>query len=612
MSLVQDFLDSYTSDTLAEYIKLCAAAVPGGKLPTRKAERAQCLVDVLLSPDSLAQIWQAMDDLSRKAVASAYHHGGQFVADAFIAQYGRLPDRQQASRYYYSPMPALVDLFFSEEGMLLPELMDLLAPLVPPPEPFQVQGAPELPAASAAVKGPLKGVTVAETEQAGWHDLLLFLQLVDQRDVKFAADGDKLTAGSVATLLDYLLHGDFYSPDHLEPKMRLRRPGVERAVKAKDKAKSEDAIRPFGLAAFARGAGLVTDSGHGALTERGRAFLSTQDPELLLEAFETWTTQSNFDEITRIKAIRGLRSRGIRLTEPGMRRERIIEALSWCPAGVWIDIAEFYRGIKVWRFDFDIEAGGIEKLYVGYRYGGGGYYEAWASERDMWALVNGLYINAVLWEYLAVIGAIDIAYVPPDEVKLAAQPYSDYDAEYFSRYDGLLFFRINPLGAFLFGQAGDYRSPAAAEGPLLAVDAGLLVTLLDPARLMPVVKAQLEQVAVPEGEASYRLDAQKLLLALEQGSDAGALADFLVRHSGALPPEVSAWLQQVAQDARAFSVGGQMLRIRAARDDLVQLVLADAELGKFSQQLGARTLVIPAAREARFRARLRELGYGLR
>jgi len=611
MSIQQYLMDSYTSDVLAEYVKLYTAIIPRGSWPTRKAERAQYLADVLGNPEHLAKIWGAMDDYSHKLLASAYHNGGVLVIDAFIAQYGRMPDRPESFSRYYLNAPLLVDLFLTYEGRLLPELMDLLAPLVPPLERFQVRGHQKLPAASAAAANSLKDIPVAETENAGWHDLQLFLQLVDQGAVTFSAGGNKLTPGSYAALLENLLRGDFYSPDHLERKPPHYRMLVKSDA-AKDKAKPDDAIRPFGLAAFARGAGLVTPQGK--LSESGRSLLSTQDPHLLLEAFETWTAESEFDEITRIKAIKGLRSRGISITKPGMRRERIVEALSWCPAGVWIDIVEFYRGLKIWRFDFDIEEGGIHRLYIGYRYGND-YYMPWAGAQDMWVLVNGLYINAVLWEYLAVIGAIDIAYLPPDEVELRTHPDADYDEPYYSRYDGLLFFRINPLGAFLFGQAGDYRPPTTDEGPLLRVDADRLITLIDPARLTPVLKAKLEQFAEPEGRA-YRLDAHKLLLALEQGgaSKGGeGPADFLVRHSAApLPADVSAWLDEIARAAKAFRVAGPLLRIRAASEELVQLVLADPELGTFCQPLGARDLVIPASRRASFHARLRELGYGLR
>jgi hypothetical protein len=37
--------------------------------------------------------------------------------------------------------------------------------------------------------------------------------------------------------------------------------------------------------------------------------------------------------------------------------------------GVWIDIEEFYRALKIWHFDFDLEEGREENLYNVYHYG---------------------------------------------------------------------------------------------------------------------------------------------------------------------------------------------------------------------------------------------------
>ncbi len=260
-----------------------------------------------------------------------------------------------------------------------------------------------------------------------------------------------------------------------------------------------------------------------------------------------------------------------------------------------INLEDFYRALKIWHFDFEIEEGGIEKLYIGYRYKSGDYYEAWANSENMWLLINGLYINAVLWEYLAAIGALDIAYLPPTEFEYQAFPYADFDDDYYSIYDGLLFFRINPLGAYLFGQAGDYQAATPASTPVLRVDADRLLQILDPARVTPILKAQFDQIATPEGDSAYRLDAQKLLPAFEEGFALETVHDFLARNSAQpVPAEVSSWLEQLHQASRAFSVGAKMLRIGVANIELVQVALADPELSKFCRLLGTCALVIPA------------------
>lgn len=611
MNLLDYFLAAYNSEQLNGYVKLCTSALQLKERPTRKEDRARLIVNVLLDPQNVRTLWAQMDELSHKAIAAAYHNEGEFVADAFVAQYGSLPQRPKKSQWSYDKEMILLDLFF-QQGRLLPQLMPLLKDLVPPPERFQVQGVAELQVRlDDDLDFPLE-LRVAETERAGWHDLLLLLQMFDQRVLALKPDTGKLTPDSFSTLCKQLLQGDFLNPDDLESDWEYANgPGRKRRTPAQ--LKIEDTIRPYGLLTFARGAGLISTAGTGSLTVAGRALLKEQNPELLLDAFEKWEKESTVDEITRIDAIKGFKARGVRLTAPGMRRERIVEALSWCPAGVWIEISDFYRALKVWRFDFQVEEGGIEKLYIGYRYASSRYYEAWANEADMWRLVNGLYINAVLWEYLGTIGALDLAYLPPGEADIEAAPYYDYDGPYFSRYDGLFYFRINPLGAYLFGQAGDYQAARVGMAPLLEIDAERMVKVLDPVRLTPMLVAQLEQVGAPVGDSAYRLDQQKILLALEEGTDLDGVREFLVRNSGdAMPPAVDRWLDEVKAAGSAFTLAGSMVSVRAASQELVQLVLADAELSKFCTALSNRTVVLPTNRLGRLRSRLRELGSGVR
>jgi hypothetical protein len=595
-TLAQTLQESYTADVLGEFVKLC------GGMPskmTRKGDRVKYIVAALQDRNQLRQIWNRMDALSRKAVAAAYHNDGVFDASAFVAQYGSLPERPRGSMFSFYPERILMDLFI-HRGQIPADLMSWLEPLAPPPESFQVEGLAQVPETleirfEHTDQSYTLAMTVVETEEAGWHDLLLLLQLVDQGALRFSSSSDRLASTSTRLLLDNLLHGDF----------------LDNSDKNHDeKIKTDDTIRPFGLTIFARDADLLWTSEKGKLTEQGRAFLTTQAPEILLEGFERWTKEGHFDELLRIPSIKGKRSRDVRLTKPGMRRERIVEALSWCPTNVWISISDFYRAIKIWHFNFALEEGYYSHLSVGYD-SYHAYYNPWASDEEMWLLTNGLYIKAVLWEYLGTIGALDLAYISPEEEQ-SDPNYEDLEFNAYSSYDGLFYFRINPLGAFLFGQEAEYKPSRRADESYFAVAPDGQVKLLSKP-VPPVVTTQLDQIAAPGEQGDYRLDQQKVLLALEQGAELEAFSKFLARHNqGPLPPEIEAWLEQVYEASRAFSVKSEALLIRAAHAELMQQALADAELGKFCTMLDERTLVIPANRKNRFRDRLRELGYGLR
>lgn len=228
-------------------------------------------------------MWQELDPLSQKAVAAAYHNGGYLDEDAFVAQYGARPWRRGSGIFYsYKRDPLPLDLFLYQKR-LPQELMVLLAPFVPPPEKFQLEGLDEVPDVVRVYgeEHPLRG---ADTEQAGLYDLQVHLRLFQQGVLKYTPTSELLTAPSARILLKNLLEGDFL-PYRESPKLA-------------------DTIRPFGLDIFVRESGLVRNRQTRKLTDEGEALLRHQDTEALLYAFETWASRGKFDELSRIPAFR--------------------------------------------------------------------------------------------------------------------------------------------------------------------------------------------------------------------------------------------------------------------------------------------------------------------
>ncbi len=581
---LEETLYGYTNDTLKTLIKLT-----GDSPPTRKDDLVAHLMGRLTTPASLHDVWEQMDDLSQKAVASAYHNDGLFHAAAFAAQYGSLPERPRKSEWvWYSREPILMDLFI-HEGEIPSDLMPLLADRVAPPDPFRITGQTEAPSA-VVVQDEELPLTRLDTEKTGLSDLLAYLHMVDQGEIRLTSAGRRITAGSARKVLPNLTEGDFFP--------------------LADKPRAADTFRPFALDVFTQEGGLVSSrTTSTTLTQQGRALWQTRDPELLLEAFEAWTHEGDFDELSRVSAISGQEASKTRLTPPARRRKQIVEALSWCPAGVWIDIEEFLRALLIWHFDFDVEETDYSHLMLRSSYA---YDYGW-SGRDYWRVVNGLYVQTVLWEYLGTIGALDLLYVPAEEMVLDVETYYGYYDEAFSPYDGLVHFRINDLGAYLLGQAAEYEALRPSKETLFSVDENRTLTVLASDALTPHLRMQLDLVAEPlEEDGRYRLTSERLLAALEKGRDWEELVEFLTRyHEGPVPAAVTGWLGRLRENSRLFRRGSRALFIKVKRKELVDTVLDDPVLGRFTHKKDAKTLVIPASREARFRSRLRELEYVL-
>jgi hypothetical protein len=573
MTLAQSF-ERLNGDALKGYVSLL-----GGKSMTRKADRIDYICRQMLSQDTLPGVWHQLDPLAQRAVSNAYYNEGLFDTQAFIAQYGDLPPRPQADKYFssYYRQPVLFDLFVV--GDQVPDdLMPLLADLVLPVERFQLEGIATPPARITQWNSDYP-IHQVETEIVGRADLLTYLQLADQGALAWGQTGKGLTAGSVRKLYDSLLAGDFHS----EP----------------EKLTGRYVIRPIGLDVFAHGAGLVTDAG--GLSATGRQYLQSQSPELFLEAFEKWVEQTKFDELTRISQLHGLNARGTRLTSPTSRREKVIEALSWCPTQTWLSIRDFYRAVKIWQFDFDVELTGWQQLYAG-------PYQSYGimPPDDYWAIVHGLYINAVIMEYLATIGAVDVAYVS-DDISMVKNGHHYIDSA-LSLHDGLLYFRINKWGAFLLGQASEYVPTLPPQRELFLIDETLKVQVLTD--LLPNEQLQLDVVAERVAANVYQLSTEKLLTAVESGQAFDYLANFLTgNHRGQPSQTVMEWLAQLKGNIGLFTEGATAVMIRLKQPGLRAVIAQDAALSKWCRPLDDTTVLVLPANLKKLRKRLKELGY---
>ncbi len=151
---------------------------------------------------------------------------------------------------------------------------------------------------------------------------------------------------------------------------------------------------------------------------------------------------------------------------------------------------------------------------------------------------------------------VDIAFVPPN----GARP--DYhslwgtdDLDFLSRCDGLLLFRLNPLGAYCQGTAETYTPPPQEERLLLEVRPNREIVLLHPP-LPPADMLTLEAFTEPSDEAFWQLDPAKILAAAEAGRPVSDLEVFLQARSNPLPRACKhSWpTWQLAPDS--FPTGG--------------------------------------------------------
>src|SRR5262249_34900006 len=156
---------------------------------------------------------------------------------------------------------------------------------------------------------------------------------------------------------------------------------------------------------------------------------------------------------------------------------------------------------------------------------------------------------------------------------------------------GLMFVRINPLGAWCLGLADRYVPEAVPAERVLKVLPNRDVVAGD-RPLRPADRLFLERFAERRSEAVWHLAAGTILEAVEQGMALGDLREFLApRSQDPLPQPVTFFRAALAAKAGQLEALGAA-RLVACHDPVVARTLAsDRRLRALCQLAGERHLV---------------------
>jgi hypothetical protein len=573
-------------------LKDLASHLPGAEKLGRKDELIALIAGSMLG-SALNTVWSALDKLQQAAVAEATHHPlGEYSQQRFQARYQNVPAFSVAgvkSHGYSGNRRSALRLFIHYErdtaSYVIPaDLSARLKAFVPPPEPLALESSETL-ADDAEL-------TIRLTEREALQEAVVMLRTLAQERVQVSEKTALPGAATLRQLTDKLAGGDFY-------------PWVEK----KDKGDQEiGPIKAFAWPLLLQAGGLAKGAGSRlTLSPAGVKALAAPPADVLRGLWRKWLKSTLLDEFSRIDAIKGQNAKGRVMTAIAPRRVAINEALQKCSVGRWVAIEEFSRFMQAENLIFGI-AHDPWKLYLSDRqYGSLGY-----EGSNGWHILQKRYLLALLFEYAATLGIIDVAYADPVRAsKDFRKLWGTDELSFLSRYDGLCYFRLTPLGAYVLGLHADYTPATIASTLALSVLPSLLIKVV---RGTPTTEETLllENWASPVDTESWRLDRGKALAAIERGCDIAELQRFLEsRDDTPLPPPVETFIQQSARNGKALKLTGSALLVECHDSATAEIIAGHKETASLCLRAGAKSLVVRNDHLEKFRERVRLLGFGL-
>ena len=598
-----------------EQLKALASLLAAGSIPTRKAELVS-YVQQRLQGESLQRFWEQCDRTQQAVISEVVHSpDAQYQQARFVSKYGKEPLWSTGERYSSNYKPSILGLFFY--SFTMPEdLKTQLKAFVPPPEPTRIQSVESLPDTlsrtekeydystrkrkSRPVELPLQ---MRETESSARRDLQTILRLVDLGKVTISDKTFYPTGATLSAIAQVLESGDYYSDWTATQSPAGWQYNYEIGF-----------IKPFAWVMLLQVGKLTELSAKRlGLTKAGQKALHEPAEKTLQTLWKSWLKNTLLDELRRVDSIKGQTGKGKRsLTAVAGRRSKIVEALKDCPVGRWIELGDFFRYIIAAGYEFEVSRNPESLTLEGY----GSLYDA------SFLILEARYILCFLFEYVSTLGLVDVAYIHPDDGVFNLQKDVDLDYYYggcLSRYDGLTYFRLTPLGAYFLGLSERYTPAILPPKQVLRILPNLEVVAVQ--QLSRADRLLLDHFLQPVSDAVWQLEPGKLLNAISQGRSVDELQKFLSANSSeALPQPVAQFLADLRTRTTSLQDLGSARLIRCTDTALATLIANDsrtkpycflADQPKVIAAGQACYLVVPAETETKFHNALKKLGYSL-
>lgn len=597
-----DFMTNLETNLTADSIRNILTHLGEKKKPTRKGEMAQRLHDIWRREPR--RLLDSLSDPERMLLAECTHAGSPFPDVAQLnAKHGFSYSIPHCSGY--GDARAIL-CFLARDGHwgheLVDGVMDDLKRLLPAPPSLQIASEQDLPAEGTwtfprwgGQKDVRKRTLQAyESERVAPLETKRMLQLAASEKLR-VSDKTGFPPPAIQKVVDAAL---------CAPDLDIALPEGE------DKPWQESDIDPGPVRAFAWPVLLQqcgwakSRAGKLALTREGRGLLDDFTFERYAKGVQCLLQDSAFDELRRVSVLKGQRGRRAgrgRIPVEG-RRNAIFVCLRALPENRWVSIEEANRVLYALGEDGRAYGDGGMCLYIGeLQYG-----HLSGQETD----IGRIYFRQLISASLATLGLVDLGYAYPHYLHPELNGSWGLDDEvYVTRYDGVKYIRVTPLGRFCLGVDSAYDPPEFEQRALFKVLPNLDIVVTDTVTFSTADEAMLERFAQRKSDAVWKISRKTILSALEAGDDPEDILKAL--RSGTdvdIPVTVSSLVEETAVRATAATGRQDALVVGFRDEEIAALVAHDSAAAKAILCREGRSVVVYCKKLRAFQSALRKLG----
>ncbi len=563
----RESLQIYTVDQL----KNLAKRVGLKKLPTKKGDIIYKIADT-----SRKLVIEAMNDTEKLALSTAvYDTDGVLNLSEFKAQHGVDPYERTNK---WRSNPSVLDLYIIDR-MVVPTLIPELKKLLPSPPKNRLALIDSPAAYLESYDKDL--ISERHTAKETWRNIKTTLQLIDSGKVSLSVKTGIPSAATVRMIDEHLINKEFES--HY--------------------------IQAYALPLLIKCAGYASFSGSKlTLSAKGKKILTGKisQEEVVAHLWKSWSTKGTIDELSRISLIKGQKRKGT-LTAPKGRRSVINETLKTLPAHKWIDIEELGRFMRASGNSFEVARDPWKLYFYDSNYGSLGY-----DGCGDWNILQERYIKTLFLEYYATIGLIDIIETTPSDAECDWGSIWGLDSEdYISIYDGLLAFRINNLGAYVFGITSEYETVEEETPSLFEILPNNDIVVTNIHELQPIDKLYLDKFAKKSSDVVWQISMKSILTAVESGETIEDIKQFLTnRAHRELSKTVEALFHECQSRVVPLKNTGNVALIECKDREFITRISHDPKMKEFCI-VAEEFIIIRPSKEKQFFKRINTMGYAV-